>query len=237
MTLETDLARLSPHLDLMTEAERQAVAHGLVPQLVQRCADDGRFWLRFVTTRDEADPTAATKPFPLHPYLLHLWQLMAEHQQVCVAKSRQMMVSWIVAAFAVWTARSKPHQAVYWQSQQYSDAAAMVALASGPVEGRCQFLESHLDPWLRQSVKATEGLLQYPNGSSIVAVAGGADKVRGKVFSVYIGDEFAYQEDQDGVLTTILPLIQKGSKAILVSTPNGSNNAFCTVYHGRQVAA
>ena len=235
MALAQQLAELRPYLDRMTEAEQQEVARGVLPAVIQQCAEDGRFFLTFVTTIDEADPTAPTKPFPKHDYLLQLWDTLATSQRVVVAKSRQMLVSWAVAAFCVWTARSKPHQAIFWQSQQHDDAMAMVALPSGPVEGRCQFLENHLDPWLRQPIKTSEGFIQYPNGSFIRAVAGGADKVRGKVFSIYVGDEFAYQEDQDGVLTTILPLIQKGARAILVSTPNGSNNAFATIYHGRPV--
>ena len=76
----------------------------------------------------------------------------------------------------------------------------------------------------------------YPNGSFIEALAGGANQVRGKVFSVYVGDEFAHQEDQRGVYTSVAPLIQKGSRAILVSTPNGSDNLFATLFHGRQVS-
>ena len=117
MPLETDLERLRPHLGLLTDDEQQAIARGMLPEVIRRCVEDGRFWLRFVTTRDEADPAAAVKPFPPHQYLLDLWTLLVEHPTVVIAKSRQMMVSWLMAAFCVWTARSKPHQAIFWQSQ------------------------------------------------------------------------------------------------------------------------
>jgi phage FluMu gp28-like protein len=63
-------------------------------------------------------------------------------------------------------------------------------------------------------------------------MAGGADKVRGRVVSVYVGDEFAHQDDQDGVFTAVAPLLQKGAKGIFISTPNGAN-MFATLYHGR----
>ena len=101
--------------------------------------------------------------------------------------------------------------------------------------GRCQFMEANLPPWMRQPVKESEGRLQYPNGSIIQAIAGGADKARGKTFSIYVGDEFAHMEDQDGVYLTVAPVIQKGAKAFFISTPNGTSNHFSTLYHGRQV--
>ena len=202
-----------------------------------RSQADGLFWLRFVVTRDEADPEHTVKPFPLHrDYIPGLWAEFTTKPLVVVAKSRQMLVSWIVAAYCVWVARSRPHQAVYWQAQKAEDANAMVSLPKGGVQGRCQFIESHLPAWLRQPVEAQSGRLVYPNGSFIEALAGGANQVRGKVFSVYVGDEFAHQEDQRGVYTSVAPLIQKGSRAILVSTPNGSDNLFSVLYHGRSVS-
>lgn len=236
-TIERELERLDPKLEQLSDAERQRIAPSLVALLKTRCDVDGAFWLKFVRTRDEADPEAPVKHLPRHDYLLDLWKILDEQQMVAIAKSRQMKVSWLIAAFCTWTARSKPHRAIYWQSQQYTDAAGMIALPVGGTEGRCQFIESHLDPWLQKPYKASDGLLQYDNGSMIKAVAGGADKIRGQVFSIYVGDEFAYQEEQTGVHTTILPLIQKGARAILVSTPNGDTNEFATIYHGRATRA
>ena len=236
MSLESDLALLAGKLDTLKPEDHTALTQALLPAILDRCARDGWFWLRFVQTRDEADPQASVKPFPVHlEYLHQLWEVLTTTQRVVIAKSRQMLVSWCVAAFCVWTARFLPNQAIYWQSQQHNDAVAMVSMPSGGYMGRCQFIEEHLPPWMRLGAKFSEGRIQYPNGSMIQAVAGGADKVRGQVFSVYIGDEFARQEEQQGVYATIGPLMQKGAKAIFISTPNGSDNTFATLYHGHPV--
>lgn len=212
-------------------------AQALLQMLRDECDSDGLFWLRFVQTRDEADPGQSVKPFPVHlDYLRELWGVFSSKSLVVVAKSRQMLISWVVAAYCVHVARSKPHQAIYWQAQKDKDAIAMVSLPKGGVQGRCQFIETHLPDWLKQPVECLSGRIVWPNGSFIEALAGGADQIRGKVFSVFVGDEWAHQEDQAGVYTSIAPLIQKGAKCFLISTPNGSSNTFATLFHGRPVS-
>ena len=224
--------------DSMAPSEAARLFAGLVAGINERARADGLFWLRYVTTRDEADPANATKPFPLHlDYLRDLWGVFNEKPLVVVAKSRQMLVSWVVASFCVWTARSKPHQAVFWQAQKAEDAVSMVCAPEGAQMARCQFIEAHLPTWMRVPVKPVEGRLVYPNGSVIQALAGGADKVRGKTASVIVLDEFAHMMEQQQIYTSVAPLVQKGAKLIIVSTPNGSSNTFATLWHGHPVSA
>ena len=204
--------------------------------LLQLCGRSGLFWLQFVNTRDEADAENSVKPFPTQlEYVRELWGVLESRQAVVIAKSRQMLVSWVLAAFACWLARFHAHKGVYWQSQQWRDAVGMVCMPSGGFQGRAQFIEQNLPAWLRVPLKESEGRLQYPNGSIIEALSGGPDQVRGKTISLYIGDEFAYQTDQEGVYKAVSPLIQKGARAVFVSTPNGSANQFATLFHGRPV--
>jgi len=221
-SLERAQARVTPE---------QAVALALA-----QSAADGWYWLQYVQTRDEADPEQPVKKFPCHlDYARELWKILERDQQIVIAKSRQMLISWIVASFCVWWARFKPHQSVYFQTQGWPDAVAMTAMPSGGYQGRCQFIEENLPHWMRLNYKASEGRIQYPNGSIIQALAGGANQIRGKTPSVYVGDEFAFMEEQDKVWTAVAPLVQKGSKAILISTPNGAGNEFATLWHGRSV--
>ena len=56
----------------------------------------------------------------------------------------------------------------------------------------------------------------------IEGLKGGRDQLRSKVPSLYFGDEFAMQEEAKGVWTSLAPLVQKGMKLIIVSTPNGN---------------
>ena len=86
---------------------------------------------------------------------------------------------------------------------------------------------------MRVDYKPSEGRIQYPNGSIIQALAGGANQIRGKTPSVYIGDEFAFQEEQDrSRIQRLLRWSRRERKLILMSTPNGSTNTFSTLWHG-----
>ena len=233
-TLDQSLDDLYRRREALTEADWASLGPALTTLALEQSAQDGLFWLRFVKTRDEADPTQTVKAFPLHLQYLHiLWKTLATQPRLVIAKSRQMLVSWVAAAFCCWTARFTPNQAVYYQAQQFDDAAGMIALAEGGYTGRCQFIEEHLPPWMQLDVKFTEGRAQYPNGSMIQALAGGADKIRGRVVSLYIADEFSRQEDQQGVYAAIAPLMQKGARVAFISTPNGLDNHFSVLFHGR----
>jgi hypothetical protein len=220
----------------LTLAQQNDLFGALTQEIDQKCAADGLFWLKFVKTRDEADSEQAVKPFPLHEeYVRLLWQGLVDHQVTIIAKSRQMMVSWVIACFCVWWARYRPNQALYIQMQGWPDAVAMTCMPSGGYEGRMQFIENHLPDWMKKPFKPTEGRMAYPNGSIIQALAGGANQIRSKTYSLYVGDEFAFCEEQDKIWTAVAPLIQKGSKAIIVSTPNGVDNQFATLWHGYPV--
>lgn len=232
------LARLAQRVDTFDAEQIAALGAGLGGLARERAARDGLFFLKFVQTRDEADPLAPAKPFPLDkPFVTPVWTALSRQKKVVIAKSRQMLMSWIIAAYVIHRARFTPNQAIYFQLQDSDDAKKMVALATGGAgftgfEGRCQFIESHLPAWLAVRYRTSEGKLIYSNGSMIEALAGGADKIRSKVFSIYVGDEFAFQDQQDGVYTAVSPLIQKGAQVIFCSTPNGTSNQFCTLYHG-----
>lgn len=234
-----DLSNLTPDelgrlLSRCDEHTAQGLLSVLQDEIRTRCGTDGLYWLRFVSTRDEADPDNPVKLFPVHlPYLGAVWTAFGERNRTIAVKSRQIMFSWLLTAYMCHWARSKPNQAIYYQTQKAEDADAMVALA-GNVEGRCQFIESHLPDFLRVKVRATQGSLQFPNGSFIQALAGGADQIRGKVASLIVQDEFAFQPEARGVYTACAPLIQKGAKFIAVSTPNGISGEFARLWHGSE---
>ena len=236
-TLPRDRAdTLRQQVRLLGPEQQQTLLTALRLEHRERCWADGLHWLRFVRTRDEADPGHTIKPFPADdPAIRAIWRELDTKQRVICAKSRQMDMSWIACAFACWWARSHPNTYVCVQTQKAEDAYKLVSSPkSSGYLGRCQFIERHLPAWLQMpGTDEQQGALTYTNGSMIEALAGGADQIRGKVPSLIILDEFAYQQDAKGVYTAINPLVQKGTKLVIVSTPNGfSGNQFAMLFHG-----
>src|SRR3990167_6183962 len=125
------LANLSPtqradvlrKVETLSETDAKKYLLALRHESLDRCAKDGLFWLRFIHTRDEADPDNPIKPFPAYkPYVQWVWKDLDTHQRTVVAKSRQMLMSWILCAYAVWTAQFKPNSLVIFQTQKWDDA-------------------------------------------------------------------------------------------------------------------
>lgn len=233
---DAERAETLARLDRLDPKQAQSLLLALRAETMQRCELDGWFWVtHFVNTRDEAD-TESIKRFPDKDYLRTIWAEIDEHQRIVIAKSRQLMISWLLCAYAVWFARFHAHKTILWQTQKEPDAFQMVCLAGaskdGGVTGRCQFIERHLPEWMRVPVKESAGVLGYPNGSVIQGIPGGKDQVRSRVASLVLQDEFAYQEEAAGVYQAVAPLIQKSMKFIAVSTPNGPTGIFAELFHG-----
>lgn len=226
----------------LSEGQRQSVIQAARQEAMRRSAKDGWFWATtFVWTRDEADQDSV-KRFPNKLYLGELWRIIHENQRVVVAKSRQVMVSWILCAYCVWVARFTDHKLILWQTQKEDDGHAMVALAGvgelGGYAGRMQFILRNLPTWMRGRWVEKEGeLISLDTQSSILALPGGAHQVRSKTASLIVEDEFAFQSEQGGVYQAVAPLIQKQTKFIAVSTPNGRNNTFADLFFGVQQVA
>lgn len=208
-----------------------------------RCAADPLTYARFVRTRDESDPDTAVKSFPIdQPDVRQFLTDVHREQKTATAKSRQVMATWSTCVYMTWLARFHEHRHVIFQTQKWDDAVEKVCMAGasrdGGFTGRCQFIERHLPAWLRQKVTESEGRLTYPNGSMIEALAGGKDQIRSKTPSLIALDETAFLDEAKATFTSIAPLVQKGCKLVMISTPNGAEgNFYWHAWHGVPMAA
>lgn len=199
-------------------------------------------------TKDEHDLRSPIKPFPKVPYLRAFldgllvsgrlirpedaryaiaagfsteWLIALWKSGVfAVEKSRQMMATWLVCAYLLWRAKSKPHQLILVQSKREDDAANLV-FVKDPHVARMSFLEVHLPRHLRSCVfpkAGTYGHLYLPNGSHVWAIPEGGDIIRSNSPSVVFSDESAYQPEFGSSYTAALPAIKGGGQYITVSS-------------------
>jgi len=175
-------------------------------------------------------------------YLTVLFLFMLTCPSLFVPKSRQIRVSWAIAAFLTWAARLSPYRHIVYQTQKEDDANEMVSKgAKNPGAGRMDFIEGHLpdwlsDPALRGGAGNLVGKLHYssntfdPSGmknpwkaSKIEGVPKGADQVRGKTAFIFVSDEAAHQEELQPALMAIMPAVHGGGRYIAASSVNAGS--------------
>lgn len=184
-------------------------------------------FISHVLTKDEHDEQAPIKLFPNKPYISYLLDLFVQKEQSIffVAKSRQIMLTWLCCVYALWLAKAISHRLIFLQSKKEEDAANLVF--SGGRTGknwdtaRISFIEKHLPWWLQdEGIESAYGKLLFPNGSKIWGVPEGADMIRSYTPSLMISDEAAFQPEFGAAYTAMLPIAKQGGQLIAISSAN-----------------
>ena len=223
-------------LGQMAHKEKLELLRVLHEREVTRCAESfEHFFMHWVRTKDEHDAINPVKRVPNKPYLSFVAREFQHGPEVqYYAKSRQLMVSWLLCAFAVWKAQFQPHALVLFQSKKLEDAARMV-FDTTPNIARCSFIMAHLPKWLQVCIAVegenrvlvpfsidqktfSYGSVKFPNGAMIEALAQGASQVEGKVPALIISDESSLQEEWAESWAAAMPCIAGGGRAVAVAT-------------------
>ena len=169
-------------------------------------------------TQDERDQKNPVKPLPDKEYLRIIVREVYSDKVILLPKSRQLMCTWIMCAYALWQALMHPHQKVFLQSKKEEDAAKLVfdKVLDG---GRIGFIYSRLPEWVKARVGAVGSFakLSLSNGSLIWGVPQGSDIIRSYTASLFITDECAFQPEFENAYTSAKPM---AGKIVGLSTAN-----------------
>ncbi len=184
-------------------------------------------FIQHVSTKDEHDETNPVKLFPSKPYIPFLFDLFFKKLQSIffIAKSRQIMLTWLCCVYALWLAKAVPHRLIFLQSKKEEDAANLVFNGGRTGKNwdtaRISFIEKHLPEWLRsENIESAYGKLLFPNGSKIWGIPEGADMIRSYTPSLVISDEAAFQPEFGSAYTAMLPVTKQGGCLIAISSAN-----------------
>lgn len=178
-----------------TQEQRLSRAVSLLNHLkATKAQADCYYWLTECTqTKDEQDSQNPYKPFPRKPYILPLLQVLENEPVVLVDKSRTMMASWTVAAWATHKALTHPATKVVFQSEDEQRALKLIEYA--------RVLWDRSMPELKQRWPLAKALDRQPgdvfsigNDSQLIGIVGNPDKVRSEHPSIYVLDEAAHVE-------------------------------------------
>ena len=142
----------------------------------------------------------------------------ADAGMLAIEKSRQIMATWIVAAYCLWRAKFRPHQLILWQSKREDDSASVVYDKDWDT-ARMSFMESHLPPGMRSQVSPSRCNLRYQDtGSRIWGIPEGSDIIRSNTPSVLVADEAAFQPEFASAKDAAMPAVKGGGQLIALSS-------------------
>ena len=141
-----------------------------------------------------------------------------------VLKSRQLGMSTLSAAYAVW-------MAIFQKDKNILIIATKLSVAQNFITKVKTMIRS-LPKWLvlPQIVTNNKQLIEFNHGSSIKAVPTSEDAGRSEALSLLIIDEAAFVRNFDELWMGLYPTISTGGRVIILSTPNGVGGQYHKLY-------
>jgi hypothetical protein len=165
---------------------------------------------------------AGVMPFRLWEAQRGLLEDMHREDRLLILKARQLGISWLCCAYALWLCLHKPGRVVLSFSKGQDEANELLR--------RVTVMYERLTPELRASLptllKANTEEIAWDNGSRVKSMPATPSAGRTFTASLAIMDEAAFMAYADRLYTALKPTIDGGGKLIILSTANGRSNLF-----------
>ncbi len=208
---------ISKSLTLEDQAELQAINAALVP------TDPWLYLTEYVVTKDEHDTVNPYKKFPRKLMYRVILRATEEYNNLFIEKSRQIMLTWIMAALYLHDAMYNQSRNIMFQSKKQEDANDVIE--------RCRVIYDHLVESRFPGLPIVESTgeksgqttkMKFPSTKSTLrAIPQGGNIVRSQTLSRLLGDEIAFQPEASASYKAAMPSINGGGRAVWQSTPHG----------------
>ena len=160
-----------------------------------------------------------TLPFELYPFQENALDDLVNNKYNIILKSRQMGISTLVSAYALWLMIFHTDKTVLVISRAQD--------ASKEIVTKIRFANDHLPSWLKvPCVEDNRLSMRLKNGSRVKAVASSPNAARGEAVSFLILDECAHIKEAEEIWVSAQATLSTGGSAVLLSTPNGVGGFF-----------
>lgn len=179
---------------------------------VVKCGKNPQYFIRNYARIQH--PLKGAILFETYPFQDDCLRDFEEHRFNIILKSRQLGLSTICAAYAVWLA-------IFHKDKNILVIATKLATAINFVR-KCTVILQSLPKWLLlPKFDSAKQHINFDNGSVIKAVPTSEDAGRSEALSLLIVDEAAFIRDFDNIWASLSPTLSTGGQAIILSTPNG----------------
>jgi hypothetical protein len=168
-------------------------------------------------------------------YLTDVLHEFLDTRLLIILKSRQLGISTLCAAYALWTAMFRTNANILLLSKRETEAQRLM--------GKIKFMRDHLPGWLLpRLLKDTESKMtftgdslgggKFSEGSTIIVLPATEDAGRSETASIVICDEWAFHPFAERNYSAFKPTVDAGGQVIGLSTANGIGNLFYKLYAG-----
>ena len=200
---------------------------------IRRCARDPVYF--FNTYCRISHPVRGPVPFKTYPFQDECTQVFndAASRFVIVNKSRQLGLSTLTAAYALWYVLFRRNKEVLIIATKLKTAQNFIR--------KVKFILKNLPKWLVVPTVTGDNktTLEFgaPSNSKIEAVPTSVDAGRSEALSLLIVDEAAHIRDFAELWKGLYPTLTTGGRAIVISTPKGHGNHFHELWSKGQAGA
>jgi len=176
---------------------------------------------------------SGTMPFTLWPAQASLIGDMGSERLLLILKARQLGISWLACAYALWLCLYHPGKVVLMFSKGQDEANELLRRVTVMYHRLPDAMRTALPP----VAKSNTGELAWANGSRIKSMP--ATQSAGRTFtaSLVVMDEAAFMIYAAALYTALKPTIDAGGQLIILSTANGKTNLFYDLVHRAMTGA
>lgn len=157
--------------------------------------------------------------FILYRFQERVLQQLRDNDYNIILKSRQLGISTLTAAYALWMMLFHPDKNILVIATKQDIAKNIVQ--------KVRYMFDNLPSWLKVECTESNKLsIRFSNGSQIKAESSAASSGRSEAVSMLIIDEAAFIENVEEIWGSAQQTLATGGKAIILSTPNGIGNWF-----------
>jgi len=193
---------------------------------VIKCGKDPHYFInKYVKILSSETGHGGLVPFITYPFQDDCLDEFIKHRFNVIVKSRQLGLSTLAAAYALWLA-------LFHRGQNILIIATKLATAQNFI-GKVKDGLKSLPKWLvvPQIQNSNKTEVSFNNGSKVKAIPTSPDAGRSEALSLLIVDEAAFIRDFAEIWKGIYPTLShtKG-KALVISTPNGTGGRYHKIY-------
>ena len=165
-------------------------------------------------------PTRGSINFTTYPFQDSCLKNFVDHRFNIILKSRQLGISTLSAAYAVWLAS-------FYKDKNILVIATKLAVAQNFIKKVKMAIRS-MPSWLLipEVISSNKQGVEFSNGSTIKAVPTSDDAGRSEALSLLIIDEAAFIRNFDELWMGLYSTLSTGGRAIVLSTPNGIGDKY-----------